>query len=87
MEGQYPARTKELPWEKVENNYLLVDKDTKKSVTLDTVSFMVWTQCDGKTPVNEIVDVLSMGGNTDIVEATIKNILEKLETNGLIKWA
>ncbi len=86
MERKYPARTRELPWEKVESNYLMVDKENNKSITLDAVSFLVWTQCDGKTDIDEITDVFSMGGNKDIVKAAITGVLEKLETNGLIKW-
>ncbi len=86
MEGKFPARTKELPWEKVENNYILVDKETNKSVTLDPISFLIWTQCDGKTDIDEIVDVFSMGGSKDIAKATISGILDKMETGGLIRW-
>jgi len=86
MQGKYPTRLRELPWEKVENAYLLVDKENNKSITLDVISFLVWTQCDGETDVDKIAGVFSMAGNEDIVKASIAGVLEKLEADGLIKW-
>jgi hypothetical protein len=82
----FPVKTKELQWEKVENAYQIVDKSTNKEYTLDPISFLVWIQCDGKTDLEQIVDVFSVNGNRDIVKAAISGILEKLENKGLIKW-
>ena len=53
---------------------------------LDSISFLVWIQCDGKTTANAIADVFAVSGNVDIVRAAIKGVLDKLETSGLIKW-
>jgi hypothetical protein len=83
---KFPVKTKELQWEKVENAYQIVDKSTNKEYTLDPISFLVWIQCDGKTDLEQIVDVFSVNGNRDIVKAAISGILEKLENKGLIKW-
>lgn len=77
---------KELQWNKTEDMYLLSDKDTSKTYSLDPISFLVWIQCDGKTGLEQIVDVFSVNGNRDIVKAAISGILEKLKSNGLIKW-
>ncbi len=86
MKGKKPQKVKELTWSKAGNVYILVDPETKQTYTLDPIAFLVWIQCDGKTNVEQIVDVFSVNGNRDIVKAAITGILEKLESSGLIKW-
>ncbi|HDD71414.1 MAG TPA: PqqD family protein [Candidatus Aenigmarchaeota archaeon] len=86
MKEKKPKRVKELQWTRSGNLYLLVDRETNKTYTLDPISFLVWIQCDGKTDLEQIVDVFSVNGNRDIVKAAIVGILEKLEKSGLIKW-
>lgn len=81
-----PAKTKELEWNKAGELYLLLDKDTNKTYSLDPIAFLVWVQCDGKTDLERIVDVFSVDGNRDIIKAAISGILEKLKSSGLIKW-
>ena len=83
---KFPAKTKELTWEKTGEAYVLLDKDSNKTFTLDPISFLVWIQCDGKTDLEAIVDIFSVNGNRDIIKAAINGILEKLESGGLIKW-
>lgn len=83
---KFPVKTKELVWEKSGNAYILLDKDSNKTLALDPISFLVWVQCDGKTDLEAIVDVFSVNGNRDIIKAAINGILEKLESSGLIKW-
>lgn len=80
------VKTKDLQWSKAGELYVLLDKDSSKNYTLDPISFLVWIQCDGKTGVEEIVDVFSVNGNRDIIKAAISGIIEKLENNGLVKW-
>ena len=86
MKEKKPKRVKELQWTRSGNLYLLIDQETNKTYTLDPISFLVWIQCDGKTDLEQIVDVFSVNGNRDIVKAAIVGILEKLEKSGLIKW-
>ncbi len=86
MKEKFPKRTKELEWERFGNVYLLIDRDSNKTYTLDPISFMVWIQCDGKTDLETIVDVFSVDGNRDIVRAAVKGILRKLKNSGLIEW-
>lgn len=86
MKGSFPAKSKDFEWRKRGNAYLLLDKDTKKSFILDPVSFLVWVQCDGKTSVQEIVDVFSVGGNRDIIKTAITGVLEKMTESGVVKW-
>jgi hypothetical protein len=86
MNEKKPIKTKELQWSKAGEFYLLLDKDTGKTYTLDPISFLVWIQCDGKTDLEKIVDIFSVNGNRDIVKTAICSILEKLESSGLIKW-
>jgi len=81
-----PVKIKELEWRKAGNLYLLLDKDKNKTHSIDPISFMVWIQCDGKTELEQIVDVFSVNGNRDIIKAAITGILEKLEKQELIKW-
>jgi len=83
---KYPKKTKEMNWTKLGNIYIISDPKSKKTHNIDTVSFLVWIQCDGKTSVEDIVDVFSVDGNRDIVKAAINGILEKLEEKGLITW-
>ena len=85
-EQKKPVKVKELQWNKAGEMYLLSDKDTSKTYSIDPISFLVWIQCDGKTGLEHIVDVFSVDGNRDIVKAAISGILEKLQSNGLIKW-
>ena len=85
-ENKNPDKVKEMTWTKSGDTYVLVDKDTQKSFSIDPIAFLVWLQCDGKTNVERIVDVFSVDGNRDIVKAAIKGILEKLTENGLLKW-
>lgn len=81
-----PTKTKELQWNRTGDNYILIEQNNKKNYTLDPIAFLVWLQCDGKTNVEQIVDVFSVDGNRDIVKAAITGILEKLTENGLLKW-
>ena len=86
MEEKRPVKIKDLQWTKSGELYLLLDKGTNKTYTIDPIAFLVWIQCDGKTNLEQIVDVFSVHGNRDIVKAAINGILQKLEGNGLIKW-
>lgn len=86
MDEKKPLKTKEMQWNRTGELYVLLDKDTEKTYSLDPISFLVWIQCDGKTNIEKIVDIFSVDGNRDIVKAAIVGILEKLETSGLIKW-
>jgi len=81
-----PMKIKELTWTRQGDIYVLLDKETNKTFSLDPIAFLVWIQCDGKTNIESIVDVFSVNGNRDIVKAAITGILEKLEGSGLIKW-
>ncbi len=83
---KYPKKTKEMNWTKLGNMYVISDTETKKTHNIDAVSFLVWIQCDGKTSLEDIVDVFSVDGNRDIVKAAISGILEKLEEKNLITW-
>lgn len=83
---KFPKRVKELTWARVGDAYVLLDPETKKNVTIDPIAFLVWVQCDGKTPIEDMTDVFSVNGNRDIIQAALKGILEKLEENGLITW-
>ena len=70
--AKIPAKTKELAFQKQGEIYILSDLQDKKSFNLDPISFLVWVQIDGKTPVNTIVDVFSVSGNKDIIKAWYK---------------
>ena len=86
MAEKFPKKTKDLRWSKFGEFYVLVDPKTKKTYSLDTISFMIWIQCDGKTSIDEMTDVFSVNGNRDIIKAAIRGILDKLESSGLIEW-
>lgn len=83
---KYPKKTKEMSWSKLGNAYVLVDPETKKNHTIDPIAFLVWLQCDGKTSVEEMTDIFSVNGNRDIVKAAINGILEKLKSDGLVRF-
>ena len=85
MDGKKPAKMKELQWTKQGELYVLLDKDTQKTYSLDPIAFLVWIQCDGKTDIEQIVDVFAVDGNRDIVKAAINGILSKLAESGLVK--
>jgi hypothetical protein len=80
-----PKRTKELNWQQIGDIYILTDKENNKTYTLDSISFLVWLQCDGNTDIESIVDVFSVNGNRDIVRNAIMNILKNLENLNLIR--
>ncbi len=80
-----PKRTKELNWQQIGDIYILTDKENNKTYTLDSISFLVWLQCDGNTDIESIVDVFSVNGNRDIVRNAIMNILKNLENLNLVK--
>jgi hypothetical protein len=86
MEGKFPVKSKELPWSRSGEAYVLADSQTNKNYPLDPISFLVWVQCDGKTKLDSIVDIFTVNGNRDIVKAAVSGILDKLANNGLIKW-
>jgi len=81
-----PAKMKELQWNRAGDIYVLIDQSNNKNYTLDPIAFLVWLQCDGKTNIEQVVDVFSVDGNRDIVKAAITGILEKLTGSGLLKW-
>lgn len=81
-----PQKIKEMAWEKQTDSYVLIDKETSKTYSLDPIAFLVWIQCDGKTDLDKIVDVFAVNGNRDIVKAAIGGILDKLITTGIVKW-
>jgi DNA-binding MarR family transcriptional regulator len=76
----------EHEWSKTEELYVLSNKDSGKTASLDQVSFLIWVSCDGKTSIEQIVDILSVDGNRDIIRANVTGILDKLEKSELIKW-
>jgi hypothetical protein len=80
-----PKKVKELEWQQIGDIYILTDKENNKTYTLDSISFLVWLQCDGNTDIESIVDVFSVNGNRDIVRSAIMNILKNLENLNLIK--
>lgn len=65
--------------------YVLYDPITNESFNLDPIAFIVWLQCDGKTPIDEIVDLLSVENNKDIIKAAVSGIIDRLAENGIIK--
>ncbi|MFH8081006.1 MAG: PqqD family protein [Candidatus Aenigmatarchaeota archaeon] len=81
----YPKKTKEYNWTRVGDFYVLYDPVTNESFNLDPIAFIVWLQCDGKTPVDEIADLLSTEDNKDIVKAAVNGIIDRLAENGIIK--
>lgn len=81
----FPKKTKEYQWTRVGDFYVLYDPITNESFNLDPIAFIVWLQCDGKTPIDEIADLLSVEDNKDIVKATVKGIIDRLAENGIIK--
>ena len=85
MQGEFPLRS-DFEWKKLGDTYQLTNKSTGRDFKLDPVSFLVWIQCDGKTTVDEIVDVFSVGGNRDIIKTTITGVLEKLTEGKAIEW-
>lgn len=84
MEGQFPLKS-DFEWKKSGESYTLTDK-SGASIQLDTISFLVWIQCDGKTGIDQIVDVFAVGGNRDIIHAALTGVLQKLTENGAITW-
>jgi hypothetical protein len=81
----YPKKTKEYQWMRAGDFYVLYDPMTNESFNLDPIAFIVWLQCDGKTPVDEIVDLLSVENNKDIIKAAVSGIIDRLAENGIIK--
>lgn len=80
-----PKQVEDVKWVKTGEFYTLVSSDNK-TFDVDSIGFLIWSQCDGKTPVDKIVDIFAVGGNKDVVKASIAGILDKLEEAGLIKW-
>lgn len=85
MEGKFPLKLENVQWVKTAEAYVLTDH-SGKNFQIDPISFLVWIQCDGKTPVEQIIDVFSVGGNRDIIKAAITGVLEKLTNSNLVKW-
>jgi len=65
--------------------YVLYDPVTNESFNLDPIAFIVWLQCDGKTHIDEIVELLSVENNKDIIKAAVAGIIDRLAENGIIK--
>lgn len=80
-----PKRTREFEWTKTGEFYVLYDPKTNENFNLDPIAFIVWLQCDGKTKVDEIVDLLSVENNKDIIQAAVIGIIERLMQQGLLK--
>ena len=85
MEGKFPLRS-DSAWKKLGESYMLTDGSGAES-SLDPISFLVWIQCDGKTSVENVVDVFSPGGNRDVVEAAILAVFDRLHETGAITWS
>ena len=83
---KFPKKKEGIQWSRLGDTYILIDPQTNQTNNIDTISFLVWVQCDGKTSIEEITDVFSVNGNRDIVRAAINGILEKLEEMKLITW-
>lgn len=86
MSMKKPVKTRDMRWEKAGGVYLLRDDETNRTYTLEPIPFLVWIQCDGKTDLEQIVDVFSVDGNRDIIKAALTSILQNLTDSGLIKW-
>lgn len=80
-----PKKTREFEWMKTGEFYVLYDPKTNENFNLDPIAFIVWLQCDGKTKVDEIVDLLSVESNKDIIQAAVMGIIDRLVQYGLLK--
>lgn len=83
---RYPKQTENVAWEKAEETYVMVHPKTKQSLQIEPLAFMIWAQCDGRTSIEDIIDVFAVGGNKEVVKASINGILKRLEDAKLIKW-
>lgn len=78
------------PYEKVNENVLVLANDGKSIITLNNTAFVIWQSCAGKE-LEELVRCVLQIYKLDVVEFydTVKNdcieIIEYLEKNGLIK--
>ncbi|MEM5777902.1 MAG: PqqD family protein [Candidatus Aenigmatarchaeota archaeon] len=81
----FPKKIKEYEWMRAGEFYVLYDPITNESFNLDPIAFIVWLQCDGKTHIDEIVDLLSVENNKDIIKAAVSGIIDRLAENGIIK--
>jgi hypothetical protein len=82
---KHPARLEDVVWKSVNGYYMIEDLKSKKMYKLDQMSFLIWAQCDGRTGVEEIVDVFYAEGSRELIKTTVTNILDKLEGSGLVK--
>ncbi len=82
---KFPKQTPNIKWERAEDAYLLFHPINKQPFQIDELAFMIWAQCDGKTSVQKIVDVFTVGSNREIVTASVNGILDKLKDAGFIK--
>ena len=81
----FPKKTKNFEWVRAGEFYVLFDPITNENYNLDPMSFIIWLQCDGKTSVDEIVNLLSVENNQDIIKASVSGIIERLKQNGILK--
>lgn len=80
-----PKKTREFEWMRAGDFYILYDSVTNENFNLDPIAFIVWLQCDGKTSVDEIANLLSVEDNKDVVKAAVTGIIERLKESGLIE--
>ena len=82
---KFPKQVDDVAWEKNEEAYVLVHPKTKEPFQIDAVAFMIWAQCDGKTSVDKIIDLFSLGSNKEVVKASVNGVIDRLKEAGFIK--
>jgi hypothetical protein len=87
-EDRVPGRRRSFRAEEVDDEVLLFDKVSKRTVYLNGSAAVIWKLCDGKRSVREIVDILKQAypDAPDDFATDVHYTLEQLTGEGALRW-
>lgn len=73
-------------WEKFEDEVVMVDASVHKVMRLNATAAFIWKHCDGRTPLETIVEWLSAAaGDARRARDEVRVFCEELEKLGLLR--
>ena len=84
-----PTPQARLRLERLDDELLVYDAETARTIYLNPTASMIWTLCDGRRAVREIVELLTEAFPEDgaAIENDVEETLRRFASEGAIRFA
>jgi hypothetical protein len=81
---QVPIRRSDTDSEWIEGEVLLYNQRQTEAIYLNPVAAVIWSLCDGETPLHGIVDIVQDAYPDDAVADDVISAIKDLEASGVL---